>query len=1187
MNELYKSGREPSFINKIRCANGKYESMFGKYKSLAVAGLLAIFTFCNNLSGYAQLSSVGLPSGFVEEQIGGEWNMAVGLKFSKDGKRLYVWEKSGKVWIVENGEKQPTPLIDISEEVGDWGDHGLLGFEIDPNFETNGYIYLLYVVDRHHLMNFGTGNYNASANDYRSATIGRVTRFTATGNTKNTVNLASRKVLLGETHQTGLPILYESHGVGSLVFGEDGSLLLAIGDGATSGGLDYGYIEGDTFEHRPKDTYAKQALADGIITQKQNIGAYRSQQIESLNGKILRIDPATGRGLPNNPFYESANPNSAASKVWTLGLRNPFRFSIKPGTGSASMPGVIYTSDTGWNTREEINIVTGPGQNLGWPLYEGLEPEINYMSRDMFNTSAPNPLYGKNGCAREFFTYQELLLQPKRTEQPYFGNFCDWNQKIPDNIRKFVHTRAAIEWGNGEGGVSRTPTFNGEDAAIALIGAANSPVTGPQFYGSSATGGVWYTGNDFPAEYKNTYFFGDYGAAWIKNASFDATNAPKSVRNFKNNDAIVVAFATNPVSGGLYYINYASKVVKVSYYGGDLPPTAIAKADKLSGTSPLTVSFNGSESSDPESKALRYEWDFGDGSAKVTSANPTHTFTSTTIKTYKVVLKVTDPAGNSSTSTLNIILNNTPPVVNITSPAEGTLYSLGVAQVTYNLRANVSDNEHAANQLTYEWQTTLHHNAHTHPEPIDTRPETTATITPIGCDGEDYFYRFTLKVTDAGGLSATDYVDVYPDCSGGILKPVSITSPVKNASYEIGKPISLSVQFANPNRPWSKVLYYAGDTQIAESGAAPFSAVWNGAVAGTYNITAKATEDGVHFQTSDAVNIAVGGAAQVDLPNCLPGITHYFGMDETSGANGYKDFASASIANCTDCPVPVEGKFHEGLKFSTTSAVDLNDASKFNWGKSTPFSISFWVRTTSNADRNSVIIGRHDPSSSLHWWIGMDPSGYAVFMLRDINHLGGPIGGKGPKLNDGNWHLVTAVRDAAANKNILYVDGQVADEIAMVYDYSFEGTAAVNIGYLQLGDGFHFEGDLDEMKLFDRALAATEISGEYNSGNGSYCGTNPLGIGKEENFSGKFNVYPNPTKGGRASVSVSSLKPNEKLTMLLSDVTGKKVIEKSIQANAQGVINETLSFSGVQPGFYNLTLFSSERSISRKILVVN
>src|SRR5207247_2094265 len=112
--------------------------------------------------------------------------------------RAYVWERTGKVWIVENGVKLAQPLIDITEEVGSWGDHGLMGFALDPAFQTNGYIYLFYIVDRHYLLYYGTPSYDPNANEYNNATIGRITRYTAKASDGfHSVDLASRKILVG------------------------------------------------------------------------------------------------------------------------------------------------------------------------------------------------------------------------------------------------------------------------------------------------------------------------------------------------------------------------------------------------------------------------------------------------------------------------------------------------------------------------------------------------------------------------------------------------------------------------------------------------------------------------------------------------------------------------------------------------------------------------------------------------------------------------------------------------------------------------------------------------------------------------------------------------------------------------------------------------------------------------------
>jgi 2-polyprenyl-6-methoxyphenol hydroxylase-like FAD-dependent oxidoreductase len=79
--------------------------------------------------------AASLPTGFRETAVGSGWNEVVGLTFAADG-RMYVWERGGKVWLVENGVKSATPFIDLREEVGGWRDFGLLGFAFDPRFRA-------------------------------------------------------------------------------------------------------------------------------------------------------------------------------------------------------------------------------------------------------------------------------------------------------------------------------------------------------------------------------------------------------------------------------------------------------------------------------------------------------------------------------------------------------------------------------------------------------------------------------------------------------------------------------------------------------------------------------------------------------------------------------------------------------------------------------------------------------------------------------------------------------------------------------------------------------------------------------------------------------------------------------------------------------------------------------------------
>ena len=78
---------------------------------------------------------------------------------------------------------------------------------------------------------------------------------------------------------------------------------------------------------------------------------------------MLRIDPITGAGLTDNPFF-NGNVNANRSKVYQYGLRNPFRITINQDSGA------LYIGDVGLSAWEEINSA-GPGANFGWPYFEG------------------------------------------------------------------------------------------------------------------------------------------------------------------------------------------------------------------------------------------------------------------------------------------------------------------------------------------------------------------------------------------------------------------------------------------------------------------------------------------------------------------------------------------------------------------------------------------------------------------------------------------------------------------------------------------------------------------------------------------------------------------------------------------------------------------------------------------------
>jgi uncharacterized repeat protein (TIGR01451 family) len=802
-------------------------------------------------------AEAALPPGFSEQELGGTWNGAVALHLDDAG-RIYVVERAGRVWLIEDGQRLATPFLDVSQEVGGWRDYGLLGFALHPNFESNGYVYLLYVVDHHHLMYYGTPQYDPNADEYLGwPTQGRIARYTADpGTGRRTVIPSSRLVLLGDEPGEGFPIMHQSHGTGALAFGTDGTLLAVSGDGACYNHTDLG---------SDADTYYARALSDGIIGADQDIGALRSQYLGSLSGKLVRLDPDTGDGVPSNPFYDPAEPRSARSRTWALGLRNPYRFSLKPGTGSHDPadgnPGTFYLGDVGWNSSEDLHVVNAPGQNFGWPIFEGLVANAGYLNANVYLRDAPNPLFGTAGCTQQYFYARDLLKQESLAPIS-FPNPCNAAQPIPDawtdgqgtrwRYVKGEHARPPLAWRSA----AWAATFTGNDASFCQLGtAACSAFSGSGFGGNASTGGVWYGGVDFPAQYRNTYFHADYGGQWIRSLLFDAQDRFTGVQSFYSGSPVVFV-TTHPVEGGLYYVvwgeNGAGRVRKVSYTAaGNQAPRAVATPAVSYGPAPLAVPFGGSGSSDPEAQPLAYSWDFADG-ATSTQANPSHSFVpgGPGPARYDVRLRVTDDRGSSDDAFVLVSPNNTPPSVTITSPLPGQLYAMSGDEL-HNLTASIGDAEHAPAQLSCVWQLSLFHNNHWHDDPPLDQCQTTATLSPAGCDGNDYFWRARLTVSDAHGLATTRLVDVYPDCGGSQPHP-DLSIAASDAPDPVGAGGQLTYSIAVTNNG---------------SGDATGVAVTAGLPAGMSFVSA-----------SPALCTPGAGSVTCELGDVLDGATQAFGL---------------------------------------------------------------------------------------------------------------------------------------------------------------------------------------------------------------------------------------------------------------------------------------------------------------------
>ena len=298
----------------------------------------------------ASAQAATYPSGFEEETIVGGLTIPTTAAWAPDG-RLFVAEKSGLVKVVNPGFGTATTIIDISDHVNDSYDRGLLGLALDADFESNGYVYLLYVYDVAPLMPDGDGQM-----------VSRLSRFQVSGS--NTVS--DETVLLG-SYVSGpcptpdntvdcIPAEGRSHAIGTVISAPDGTLYVGSGDASS-------YAEFD-----PQ--------------------AFRVYDEQSFAGKILHVD-RDGRGLPGHAFCPAdANLDHVCTKLHSKGFRNPFRFELR-GDGSLAI------GDVGWSTREEVDFISTPGGAYGWPCYEGTIRTPIYQDDD--RCDGPSGEYAKEG----------------------------------------------------------------------------------------------------------------------------------------------------------------------------------------------------------------------------------------------------------------------------------------------------------------------------------------------------------------------------------------------------------------------------------------------------------------------------------------------------------------------------------------------------------------------------------------------------------------------------------------------------------------------------------------------------------------------------------------------------------------------------------------------------------------------
>jgi hypothetical protein len=124
-----------------------------------------------------------------------------------------------------------------------------------------------------------------------------------------------------------------------------------------------------------------------------------------LDGTLVRIDPLTGEGAPGNPLADDPWPN--ARRIIAYGLRNPFRFTFRPGTSE------VWLGDVGENVWEEINLVPeivdgtpASLRNFGWPCYEGRLAHAGFSGPICSALYSNGNTGGRTPHAQPWYAYQ-------------------------------------------------------------------------------------------------------------------------------------------------------------------------------------------------------------------------------------------------------------------------------------------------------------------------------------------------------------------------------------------------------------------------------------------------------------------------------------------------------------------------------------------------------------------------------------------------------------------------------------------------------------------------------------------------------------------------------------------------------------------------------------------------------------
>ncbi|MBB5868390.1 glucose/arabinose dehydrogenase [Allocatelliglobosispora scoriae] len=664
-------------------------------RALVVAAVSA--TFLTALSSGSGAQAAPVPAADYQ-QI----SLASGSAELGEAMSLAVMPNRSVIHTARNGTVRVTDAAGNTKVAGNipvytHDEEGLQGVAVDPNFASNRYVWLYYSPTL--TTPGGDAPTSGTAADF-APWKGHLNLSRFTLNTDDTLNMGSEKIVLTVDNDRGQCC----HVGGDIDFDAAGNLYLTTGD-------DTNPFESNSF-----------TPIDERTDRNPQFDAQRSSaNSNDLRGKVLRITPTAAGGytIPSGNMFA---PGTAKTRpeIYAMGFRNPFRMSVDKPTGNVYLGD--YGPDSGAtdpnrgpNGQVEFDRITAPGF-YGWPYCTGTNTTTETYNEYTFPSGPSQAKYNcTGGATNNSFRNTGITTLPA----------------------------AKASWIRYGGDAGTPPEFGG---------GSESPMGGPVYrYNAASTSSV-----KFPQSLDGRYFAGEYGRRWIKAITVNGDGTYGEISAFPWTGTQVMDMAFGP-DGALYVLDYGTgsgnqALFRIEYIGTgtNRNPVAVASANKTSGPAPLAINFSSAGSSDPEGGALSYLWTFGDGTTS-TAANPTKTYTAN--GTYNPTLRVTDPQGLTGTASLVVTVGNSAPVVNVSAPADGQLFTFGD---TIPFTVSVTDPEDGTincSRVTVTYS--LGHDSHAHQ--ITSKTGCTGTIT-IPVDGEhdaaaNIFGVIDASYTDNGGLT--------------------------------------------------------------------------------------------------------------------------------------------------------------------------------------------------------------------------------------------------------------------------------------------------------------------------------------------------------------------------------------------------------------------------------------------------